>query len=60
MVSNSEKFESRWQYTNAAGTVDGKHVVIHKPNHGGSQYYNHKHTHFNILMTIAGPSYEWL
>ena len=27
---------------------------------GGSFYYNYKHTHSIILMTIAGPEYECL
>ena len=29
-LSTAEKFESRWQYPNAIGAVDGKHVVIQK------------------------------
>ena len=56
----ADKFQSRWQYPNAIGAIDGKHVVIRKPSHGGSYYYNYKHSHSIILMTIAGPSYECL
>ena len=56
----SEKFESRWQYPNATGAVDGKHVVTHKPNHGGSHYHNHKNIHSIFLMTLAGSNYEFL
>ena len=56
----ADKFESRWQYPNAIGAIDGKHVVIRKPSHGGSHYYNHKHSHSIILTAIAGPSCECL
>ena len=59
-LSFTEKFESRWQYPNAIGAVDGKYVVIHKRIHGGSCYYKYKHTHSPILMTIAGSRYECL
>ena len=56
----AEKFENRWQYPNAIEPVDGKHVIIHKPNHGRSHYHNYKHTHSAILIAIAGPSFECL
>ena len=51
-------FETRWQFPNALGAVDGKHIVMRPPADGGSQYYNYKHTHSIILMAIAGPDYE--
>ena len=34
-LSIAEKFETRWQYPNAIGAIDGKHVVIRKPSDGG-------------------------
>ena len=37
-----------------------KHIVIQKPMHGGSFYYNYKHSHSVILLAIAGPDYECL
>ena len=56
----AKKFGIRWQYPNAIGSVDGKHVVIWKPSDGGLHYYNYKHSHSIILMAIADPSYECL
>ena len=57
-LSIAEKFETHWQYPNAIGASDGKHVAIRKSSHGGSHYY--KHSHSIILMAITGPSYESL
>ena len=41
-LSITEKFETCWQYPNAIWAIDGKHVDIRKPSHGGSNYYNYK------------------
>ena len=51
-------FETRWQFPNALGAVDDKHIVMRPPADGGPQYYNYKHTHSIILMAIARPDYE--
>ena len=59
-LSIAEKFECHWQYPNAIGTIDRKHVVIWIPSHGGLHYYNYKHSHSVILIAIANPSYECL
>ena len=59
-LSIVEKFETRWQYPNATGAIDGKHVVIRKSSYGGLHYYNYKHSHAIILIAIVGPSYECL
>ena len=59
-LSIAEKFETRWQYTNAIGTIEGKHVLIRKSPNGGTHYYNYKDSHSTILMAIDGLSYECL
>ena len=56
----SKKIEIRWNYPQALGVIDGKHVTIRKPSNAGSYYYNYKHTHSIILLAIAGPEYECL
>ena len=53
----SRKFEERHNFPYALGAIDGKHIRILKPKNGGSFYYNYKHTHSIILMTITGPEY---
>ena len=54
------EFGKQWNFPNALGTIHGKHVVIQKPENGGSYYYNYKHTHPVILVAIAGRNYECL
>ena len=56
----SKRFEEKWNFPHALGAIDGKHVRIQMPKNDGSFYYNYKHTHSIILMTIAGPEYECL
>ena len=56
-LSIAKKFKTRWQYQNAIGAIDGKHVVIRNISHGGSYYYNYKRSDLIVLMTIAGPAY---
>ena len=50
-----KKFEARWNYPHALCAIDGKHVMIRKPNNADS-----KHTHSIILLAIAGPEYKRL
>ena len=56
----SRKFEERWNFPQALGAINGKHIKIQKPKNGGSFYYNYKHPHSIILMAITGLEYECL
>ena len=54
----AEQFSLRWNFPNAIGAFDGKHITIQKPAGGGSFYYNYNHTHYIVLMAVAGPDCE--
>ena len=56
----AEQFATQWQFPNALGAIDGKHIVIKPPIGAGSSFYNYKHTHSIVLLAIAGPNYECL
>ena len=56
----ADDFNTKWNYPNALGAIDGKHIMIEKPSGGGSIYYNYKHHHSIVLMAIVGPNYECL
>ena len=50
----AEKFESRWQFANGIGAIDGKHIPVQPPGNSGSYYYNYKHKKYIVRMAVAG------
>ena len=54
----SEAFQSRWNFPNSLGTIDGKYSQIRPPSGTGSEHFNYKKTFSIILLAIAGPNYE--
>ncbi len=53
----ADGFETLWNFPNVMGAIDGKHVPITCPKHGGSHYYNYKRFHSIILLAIVDARY---
>ena len=51
-------FESKWNYGNCIGALDGKHIAITKPAHSGSMFYNYKGFFSIVLMGLVNANYE--
>jgi hypothetical protein len=57
--NNEEGFRTKFNYPNACGAIDGKHVKIRAPALGGSSFYNYKHFHSIVLLAIVDPFYRF-
>lgn len=53
----AEDYKSQWQYPNAVGSIDGKHVRLTCPANSGSQYFNYKGYFSMILLAMCDANY---
>lgn len=58
-IEISKTFEQRWNFPNALGAIDGKHVVMQAPAKSGSTFFNYKKTHSIVLMAVCNAKYEF-
>ena len=56
----ADSFYDKWNYPNCVGAIDGKHIVLVKPNHAGSKFHNYKTTESVVLMAIADANQKFL
>ena len=55
----AQEFEDRWNFPNALGAADGKHVVMQAPACSGSSFCNYKKTHSIVVMAIYNARYQF-
>jgi hypothetical protein len=53
-------FQDVWHFPNCIRSIDGKHIVIQKPKHAGSEYHNYKQTESVVLMAVCDPMYKFI
>ena len=49
----AKDFNNLWNFPDCVGAIDGKHIVMRKPHHGGSTYHNYKGQESIALMAIV-------
>ena len=53
------EFEQRWNFPDALGALDGKHVVMQAPARPGSAFFNNKKTHSIVLLAVCNAQYQF-
>lgn len=59
-IQNGLEFGRRWNFPNAMGCLDGKHVRVRAPVNTGSLYYNYKDFFSVVLLALVGPDYKFI
>lgn len=56
----SEKFQTRWNFPNTLGAIDGKHIAMKAPKDSGTLYHNYKGFFSLILLAVVDADYRFL
>lgn len=59
-IREADLFQTQRQFPHCLGAIDGKHVLIQKPAHSGSTYFNYKGSFSVVLMAVVNAKYKFL
>jgi hypothetical protein len=60
MGTNCNWIKKLWQFKNCLGAMDGKRVLIKKPAHSESYYYNYNGTFSVVLFAIVNANCQFI
>lgn len=46
-------FKEKWNFLHCVASIDGKHVRIKAPAHGGSAFFNYKTYHWVVILALV-------
>lgn len=52
-------FNTKWNFPQCVGAVDGKHILIKCPKHSGSLYFNCKNQFSIVLLALVDDDYNF-
>lgn len=56
----AEQFNTRANFPNCVGAIDGKHVRVIKPRHSGSLNYNYKNYFSFVLLAVCDADFNFI